>query len=325
MILAGDLGGTKTLLAIAENTGTAPSIIFEKRYASREYGDFSSLLRPFLEEAGATGKIDRSCLAVAGPVENNRSKVTYLPWLIDGNALAREFGIDCVMLTNDFAAAARGVEALTPADLVTVQAGSPIEQGIRVVVGAGTGLGVAALVRRNGGWDVIAGEGGHVGFAPADEEQVELWRFLRQRSGVVSAERILSGAGLVEIYRFLRARHGGTDVPDPLRAKDPAAAIGIHGLAQPQSLSSRTLDLFVHAYGAFAGDLALLFMARGGVYLAGGIAPKILPRLRQGGFLPAFSAKAEHAALMPGFPVHVVINEKLGLIGAINAAARYNT
>lgn len=325
MILAGDIGGTKTLLAIAARTSSAAAgarnILFERRYASREYADFSSLLRAFLNEADAAGKIDRACFGVAGPVEGHIARITYLPWVIDSEKLAKEFGIGRVSLANDFEAAAHGIETLLPADWTTLQQGSPQAHGNRAIVGAGTGLGVAGLLPRDGGWLPIAGEGGHVGFAPADEEQLDLWRFMGKHGARVSAERVLSGPGLAEIYRFVCARDGGADSPDPLQSPDPAAAIGTHGLANPQSRSSRALDIFVRAYGAFAGDLALMFMARGGVYLAGGIAPKILPRLVQGGFLEAFHAKAEHGRLMPGFPVHVVTNEKLGLLGAANIAA----
>jgi glucokinase len=321
MILAGDIGGTKTFLALARATRDAPAIVFERRYASRDHADFPSLLRLFLDEARAKETIVSTCLGVAGPVERNRAKVTYLPWSLDGAALAREFGLGRVTLVNDFTAAARGIEALAAEELHTLQEGAPQAGEARVVVGAGTGLGVAALLPQDGGWRVVAGEGGHIGFAPADEEQVGLWRFLRQRSTQVSTERVLSGSGLVETYRFLCTREGGGDTPDPLAAIDPAAAISRLALEQPQSRSAAALDMFVRAYGAFAGDLALLFMARGGIYLAGGMAPKILPLLRQGGFLAAFRAKAEHAPLMPGFPIHVVANEKLGLQGALRIAA----
>lgn len=320
MILAGDIGGTKTLLAIADPACDPATIVFERRYASRDHADFPSLLRAFLNDSGAAGKIDRACLAVAGPVEGNRSKVTYLPWLIDGDALAQAFGLGRMTVVNDFEAAARGIELLAPADLVALQEGSPWERGARVVVGAGTGLGVAALLPSDGGWQVVAGEGGHVGFAPADEEQIGLWRFLGGDAAQISIERVLSGPGLAGIYRYLCAREGGADTPDPLQSPDPAAAIGAHGLANPHSLSSRALDLFVRAYGAFAGDLALLFMARGGVYLAGGIAPKILPRLLHGGFLDAFRRKTAHGGLMPGFPVQVAANPKLSVMGAANMA-----
>lgn len=334
LILAGDLGGTKTLLALAAGGVSAPSsgrspqfaaegapeILFERRYASRDWNEFRAILRAFLDEAGAAGTIERACLAVAGPVEDKRSKITYLPWLIDADALAAEFGIGDMELVNDFAAAARGIEALGAADLVTLQEGLPRADAPRLVVGAGTGLGVAGLVPEAGGWRVIAGEGGHIGFAPLDEVQIDLWRHLHARPGRVTAERVLSGPGLVEIYRLLCTRDGAPDKPDPLHAADPAAAVGALALSDPGSLSSRALDIFVRAYGSFAGDLALLFMARGGVYLAGGVASKILPRLRQGGFLEAFRARAEHAALMPGFPVRVVINEKLGLLGAATMA-----
>ncbi len=318
LILAGDIGGTKTLLALADPiTGAS---LFERRYASRDYGNFSDLLRIFLNEAGDGKKVDRTCLAVAGPVEANRSNITYLPWLIDGATLEEAFDIGRVQVHNDFAAAAQGIATLAPQDLVELQTGTPVETAARVVIGAGTGLGVAGLIRQGDDWRTVPGEGGHIGFAPADEEQLALWRFLTLHHGRVTAERVLSGAGLVDVYRFLVAESGAGDTPDPLQTDEPAASIG--GLAnhQPQSLSARAVTLFARIYGAYAGDMALLFMARGGVYLAGGIAPKILPLLANGSFMTAFRAKAEHARLMPDFPVRVVVNEGLGLQGALHLA-----
>ncbi len=317
MILAGDIGGTKTLLGLFEGA----SLVLERRYASRDFADFAVLLRAFLGEAGHAGAIDRACFGVAGPVEQGRARVTYLPWQLEARALAQDFAIGRVELVNDFAAAAQGIATLGPADLVTLQEGGAEANGPRVLIGAGTGLGVAGLIREDGGWRVVPGEGGHAGFAPADEEQADLWRFVRGRAGRVSIERVLSGPGLVEIYRFVCARGGSADVPDPLAADNPAAMIGETALAEPASLAAAAVDLFVRIYGAVAGDLALTFMARGGVYLAGGIAPKLLPRLRQGGFLAAFRDKAEHARLMPGFPVRLVVDEKLGLRGAAHLMA----
>jgi glucokinase len=322
MILAGDIGGTKTWLALGDHcAGGTPAIAFEKRYASQDYGDFSSLLGEFMRDSGATRCIARACLGVAGPVLGTRAKVTYLPWQLDTAELAQQFGIARLSLVNDFAAAARGIETLTSNDCVNLQEGLPEPHGTRVVIGAGTGLGVAALVWLDGAWRVVSGEGGHLGFAPADDEQLALTRFLRERIGRVSAERVLSGRGLADIYCFLSARQGKSDMPDPLQATDPAAAIGSHALSAPTSMAAGAVDLFVRAYGAFAGDLALLFMARGGIYLAGGIAPKILPRLKQGGFLEAFRGKGAHHALMPQFPVWVVTNEMLCLLGAARIAA----
>lgn len=320
LILAGDIGGTKTLLALADPASGA--VLFERCYASRDYGNFSDLLRAFLKESGDGEKVDRACLAVAGPVEANRSQVTYLPWLIDGATLAQAFDIGQVQVHNDFVAAAQGIATLAPHDLVALQTGCPVHAAARVVIGAGTGLGVAGLLRQGDDSLTVPGEGGHIGFAPSDEEQLALWRHLHQRHGRATAERVLSGAGLTEIYRFLLAQGGAGDTPDPLQAEDTAAAIGNLAGSQAASLSAGAVALFARIYGAYAGDLALLFMARGGVYLAGGIAPKLLPELAAGGFMTAFRTKAEHARLMGDFPVHVVVNERLGLLGAIRIARK---
>lgn len=309
MILGGDIGGTKTLLALAGDDGIA----FERRYPSRDWDDFPALLRVFLGEAGIAEEITSACFGVAGPVEDNRSKVTYLPWVIDGPLLGAAFGIGRVEVVNDFAAAAQGVAALQPDDLVTLQDGRPLPQSPRLLVGAGTGLGVAALLPEGDGWRTVGGEGGHIGFSPADEEQLTVWRHLAQPAGRVTAENVISGPGLAAIYESLQK------VSPRNTAMDDPAAIAAAAATEP--LAGKALDLFIAAYGAFAGDLALLFMARGGVYLGGGIAPKILPRLQQGGFVRAFAQRVAHAGLMPDFPIRVVIEERLGLLGALTIAA----
>ena len=311
MILGGDIGGTKTLLALAGDDG----IVFERRYPSREWGDFPALLRTFLDEAGCTASIASACFGVAGPVENNRAKITYLPWVVDGKSLADAFGFGKVEVINDFAAAAQGVAVLQPVDLVTLQEGRATANAPRLLIGAGTGLGVAALIPEGGGWRTVGGEGGHIGFSPADEAQLDVWRHLAQTGGRVTAENVISGPGLVSIYECLhKVSPGGTAMDDP-------AAIAAAAETEPRA--KRALDLFIAAYGAFAGDLALLFMARGGVYLGGGIAPKILSRLKSGGFVRAFCTRGEHAGLMPDFPIHVVTDERLGLLGTLSIAAAH--
>ncbi len=311
MILGGDIGGTKTLLALAGDDG----IVRERRYASRDWNDFPALLRAFLDEVGAKD-VASACFGVAGPVEDQRAKVTYLPWVVDGKALAKTFGIGMVAVVNDFAAAAQGVAALRPGDLVTLQEGRATVDAPRLLIGAGTGLGVAALIPAGNAWRTVAGEGGHIGFAPADEDQLAVWRHLARPGGRVTAENVVSGPGLAAIYAALqKVSPGGTALADP-------AAIAEAALTQP--LARRALDLFIAAYGAFAGDLALLFMARGGVYLGGGIAPKILPLLEEGGFVRAFRQRGAHAALMPDFPVRVIRNERLGLLGALAIAAMHD-
>ncbi len=320
MILCGDIGGTKTLLALASAGAHAPRVAFERRYASNEYPDLDGIIEVFLAEARFAGHLaeplSAACFGVAGPVEDGRAKVTYLPWVLEADAMAGRHGLPSVLLLNDFAAAAAGIATLRPADLVTLQAGKPLADAPRAVVGAGTGLGVAFLLRDGDDWRTVPGEGGHVGFAPGDEEQVALWQYLRRRHERVTAERVLSGSGLVDLYRFVSSERMTPDSPDPLAAQLPAAAIADAARAHPEGAAARSLKLFASAYGAFAGDLALTVMARGGVFLAGGIAPKILPWLRQPGFVAAFNDKEAHSGLAACMPVHVVVNERLGLQGA---------
>lgn len=311
MILGGDIGGTKTLLALAGDGG----IVCERRYPSREWAAFPALLRAFLDEAGCTARIAAACFGIAGPVEDNRAKVTYLPWVVDGQALAETFGIGRVALVNDFAAAAQGVAKLDPSDLVSLQAGRPLEGAPRLLIGAGTGLGVAALLPEGGGWRTVGGEGGHIGFAPADEDQLTVWRHLQRPGGRVTAENVISGPGLVAIHQALRKVSPGSTA-----ISDPAA---VAAAAESEPLARRAVDLFIAAYGAFAGDLALLFMARGGIYLGGGIAPKILSRLQEGGFARAFRQRGAHSGLMADFPIRVVTEERLGLLGALAIAAAH--
>lgn len=311
MILGGDVGGTKTLLALAGDDGIA----FERRYPSADWNDFPALLRAFLDEAGSSANIASACFGIAGPAEDNRAKVTYLPWVVDGPALARDFGIGRVEVVNDFIAASQGVAALRPGDLVTLQEGRPLPQAPRLLIGAGTGLGVAALIPQGNGWRTVGGEGGHIGFSPADEEQLAVWRHLAQPGGRVTAENVISGPGLAAIYdSLIKVSPRNTAIADPAE---------IVAAASSSPLATRALDLFIAAYGAFAGDLALLFMARGGVYLGGGIAPKILPRLQAGGFVRAFGERGAHAGLMSGFPIRVITNERLGLLGALSIAAAH--
>ena len=310
MILAGDIGGTKTLLALAGDDG----IVCERRYPSRDWPDFPSLLRAFLGESGAK-HIAAACFGVAGPAQDNRAKVTYLPWRVDGPALGEAFAIGRVAVVNDFAAAAQGVAALGADDLVTLQEGRPLEGAPRLLIGAGTGLGVAALLPEDGGWRTVGGEGGHIGFSPADEEQLGVWRHLARSGGRVTAENVISGPGLAAIYASLdKVSPGGTANTDP-------AAIAAAAATEPRA--RRALDLFIAAYGAFAGDLALLFMARGGIYLGGGIAPKILPYLEGDRFAHAFRQRGAHAVLMADFPIRVVTEERLGLLGALAIAAAH--
>ena len=326
MILAGDIGGTKALLLLARVRRGRPVAVLERRYAVASCADFSAMLASFLDECAPhltrSRRISSACFGAAGPTADNCIQMTNLGWRLDGAAIAAQSGIAQVRLVNDFAAAAAGVEALAPGDLATLQQGEPVAQAPRVVIGAGTGLGVAYALPQGKRYQGIAGEGGHAGFSPADEEQLRLWQALRAQFGRVSVEHVVSGDGLGRIYDFVRA--GLPEAPS-LRASlssEGVAAITRYALEHGDALAGRALDLFVACYGAVAGDHALAVTARGGVYVAGGIAPKILSRLAGGGFMAAFNDKGAQAHLNRKVPVRVVTTERLGLLGAALIAAR---
>jgi glucokinase len=320
MILAGDIGGTKALLMLAAMRKGRLTPMLERRYAVADFGGFSAMLGGFLAEChahcGRKTRVASACFGAAGPATKDSIQMTNLPWRLDAGVIAAEFGIARVRLVNDFEAAAAGIAALSPGDCATLQRGEPLQQGARVVIGAGTGLGVAYAFAQGKRYRIIAGEGGHAGFAPADDEQMRLWQALHAQLGRVSAEHVLSGAGLVRIYEFLRAEFPGVPALLERVRTEGAAAVSRLALEQGDPLACRALDLFIACYGAAAGDHALAVMARGGVYVAGGIARKILSRLAAGGFTAAFNAKGEHARLNLRVPVHVVTTERLGLLGA---------
>jgi glucokinase len=321
MILAGDIGGTKTLLAAFDGD----TCVFKQRYGSHDFQRFADLLARFLDEAagalGAARPFRAACLGIAGPVIGEHVKVTNLPWEIDARALGDRFDLKTVRLLNDFAAAAHGIDALQPADLVTLQAGEPLPQRPRVIIGAGTGLGVAYAL----GPTVFSGEGGHMSFAPANAQQSALWRWLQARVGRVEVEHVVCGAGQVRIYEYLleqRTQSAGDGASEVLQEEDPARAITVRALEQHDSLAQAAVSLFIDCYGSLAGDHALAVLARGGVFVGGGIAPKLLPRLRAGGFLAAFNDKGAFAEVTRACPVHVVVNPELPLLGAARFAQR---
>jgi glucokinase len=306
MKLCGDIGGTKVLLGLLDDSG---DIVSQRRLASAEFSTFEALLAEFLR--GNASVLDGGCLALAGPVadDGRSAKITNLPWVIDAAALEREFAIapGSLRLVNDFAGAAMGVTVAGPEDLVTLQAGAPDATGVKLVVGAGTGMGMAVLIPEGGSFRVLPSEGGHVAFAPADEAQTRIWSALREEHGRVTCERVISGPGLAAIHRVLAGER-----LEPAAVSERALAGDAGAL--------RSVEVFLSAYGAFAGDMAMAVMARGGVYLAGGIAAKLLPLLRSGTFLAAFNAKAEHAQLVARMAVHVATDPQLGLRGAARLA-----
>jgi len=316
MFLGGDLGGTKTLLALAEKDAAGGMrIVRQQRFASADYPDFETLLDEFLADRPS---IAAACFGVAGPTDGRNAKLTYLPWSLAANELERRFAIPRVTLANDFAAAAHGLTLVEAERILTLHAGQPVEHAPRVILGAGTGLGVAGLVWQGNGYRVIAGEGGHIGFAPQTGEQGELWRWLLEQRGRVTTEDIVSGPGLARIYAFICGRrrpegsHLGGEQPEK---------IGNAALAGSDPLAVQALNLWLACYGAFAGDLALHWLARGGVYLAGGIAAKLLPGTDANPFIEAFLAKREHRHLALDMPIRLVTDESLGLRGTLALAA----
>jgi glucokinase len=302
MLLIGDLGGTNARLALVEPGSTDP--VAESRTATADFHDFESLLAAYLARTGAS--IEGGCLAIAGPISDDgrRAKFTNLPWTIDADALAARFGFGRLTLANDFAAAAMGVTVAPAETIVPLQDGEPLAHSPKLVIGAGTGLGMAVLVPHGDGWRVLPGEGGHVAFAPLDEDQDRVLNALRAEHGRVTAERVVSGPGLAAIHRILAG-----DTLDP-------AEIVRRALIEADVAALDSLDVFLSAYGAYAGDMAMAVMARGGVHLAGGIAAKLLSILPASPFLAAFNAKAEHADLVRRMPVAVVTDPLLGLRGA---------
>ena len=316
VVLAGDIGGTKALLALAEREGQNVRILEEERFASPEYPGLAPIVREFMSRVGA--QVTAACFGVPGAVLKGTCTTPNLPWVVTETELAAETGLESVRLINDFAAAALGVLA-TPADrLATLQEGEAVPQATRAVLGAGTGLGQAQLFWAGSRYRVNATEGGHGGFAPVCELQRELLAHLERTHRPVSVERVVSGPGLIRIYRFLVERGVSTwpEIEHAMSVGDPGAVIASHALARTDLACEQALDLFVTAYGAEAGNLALRSLAVGGVYLAGGIAPKILPSLQEGRFMAAFRNKGRMSELMGRIPVMVVLDPAAGLLGA---------
>lgn len=306
-VLAADIGATNARFALVERTTRAVRIVFERTYPTASFPDFEPTAAAFLDEARG-GRIASAAIAIAGPVEEGAGRLLNRSgWTVDRRALER-LGVEA-RLINDFQALAYGVAHAAPEDTTTVQEGKRVPRGTIALVGAGTGLGVASLAWDGRRYRPAPSEGGHVGFAPRDDTQLELWRHLRARHGRVSAERVVCGDGLATIYEFLQ---GETLEP---------AEVSRRALADRSSAAGKALTLFIDCYGAFAGDVALAFLARGGVYVCGGIAAKLAQRLGEGDFLAAFNDKGRHRELVSSMPVRVVVNEKLGLLGAARAAA----
>jgi glucokinase len=312
-IVAGDIGGTKVLLQLVDASQSGRTVLAEERYESNAYETFDELLADFVKKHAA-GPIDAACFAVAGPVFADRAEVTNLTWKMDAMALAKKFSIGRVSLINDFYAVALGVPILEPADFLVLNAGTRVHFAPIAILGAGTGLGEANLVHDGSKWNVVPSEGGHADFAPQDEEQAQLFLALHAKYGHVSWERLLSGMGLVNIHNFVSGEERPYDETLPMQIAK--------ALADGDLAAAKTFAIFVDIYGAEAGNMALRLLARGGVYLAGGVAAKNIDQFTDGRFMTAFLRKGRFQHILAAIPVNLITNPKVGLLGAAEMAAR---
>jgi len=321
-LLAGDTGGTSTRLALVEVADGALRVTATARYGSRSHPSLASIVQLF--RASHPEPVAHACFGVAGPVIGGHVETPNLPWMVDAGGLARELGLARVDVINDLQANAHGIFALSAKDFTVLNAGRPAS-GNRAVISAGTGLGEAGIVWDGHRHHPFATEGGHADWAPTTPLEAELLHHLAERfGGHVSTERVVSGPGLVNIYEFLRDTGRGVE-PGWLKAAlaegDPSAAISRAALDGRSDLCAAALDLFVSAYAGEAGNLALRKMAIGGVYLGGGIAPKIVARLKTPAFVQSFAAKGRLGALLSAIRVRVIMNDHAALLGAARFAA----
>ncbi|MGA0114822.1 MAG: glucokinase [Burkholderiales bacterium] len=330
LVLAGDIGGTHATFRISElRADGGHDTVVEKSYASRDFDSLYSLLERLFSSSdtlSARPRIAAACLAVAGPVEHGSATLTNLGWKVNAAEVEKKFGLKSLRLINDFHAAGHGVMALGEQHLYSLQAAEADADGTIAVIGAGTGLGVAILTRDGAGYRVLPSEAGNADFAPVDELQDQLMIHLRRTYGRVSWERVISGPGLMRIFSFLQ--DSGYGIPSKQLQEatkrsivDYADVIADFGLHRKDPLATRALDLFIAAYGSFAGNVALSALAHGGVYIAGGIAPRIVNRLKDGGFVRTFIAKGAFTPLLSGIPVKVVMDAQVGVRGALRVAA----
>jgi glucokinase len=316
MLLAGDIGGTKTRLALY-SADRGPQPTEEATFRSADYASLESVIEEFLANVGAS--VDRAVFGVAGPVVEGESHTTNLPWVISEASLQEAFGLKHAKLLNDLEATAHGVPNLDPADLALLNDASP-RSGTKVVVAPGTGLGEAVLFYQDDQYHVLPSEGGHTDFAPSNLFEIRLLRYLMGKFGHVSYERVCSGSGMPNIYAFLKKQGFAPELPEMKealkRADDPTPIIVEKAMAGECELSIATLNSFVSILGSEAGNLTLKVMATGGVYLGGGIPPKILSKLKDGTFMAAFVNKGRFAEMLAQIPIYVILNEKTALFGA---------
>lgn len=311
MILAGDIGGTNTRLCLFEN---GKSVGEEKKFPSQKFQSLEEIIAEFLGQR----KVAKGCFGVAGPVREGKCKITNLSWEIDEKRIAKELGIESVHLLNDLEANAYGLRAIERKDFFLLHEGKE-QRGNQALIAAGTGLGEAGLIWNGKEHLPFACEGGHVGFSPRDDLEIELFLFLRKKFGHVSFERVVSGPGLHNIFQFLVETGKETlsqDVKDAMNSSDPSKIISEWGISGKDRACKRALDWFISIYGAEAGNMALKFLSLGGFFVGGGIAPKIIDALKLGAFHQAFIDKGRFKELLETIPIRVVLNDNAALLGA---------
>ena len=328
-LLAGDIGGTNTRLMAAEYISGSLNILHENSYNSQDYINLLQVINDFYLQLDAEQQsFDAACFAVAGPVRNQCAQITNLPWYLEATLLSETLGIEKCSLINDFEAVGISLDVLGVDDFVTLQKGQPEDKGVRLLVGAGTGFGVATQVWQAGQYITLPSEAGHMDFAPRDELQMELLAHLKQQSRQVCIEQVLSGDGLVRIYEFLFGRESSGEEVSGLdeeiikaKAKGSAASlISQRALGNRNSFEGKALDCFVRIYAAQTANLALATMATGGIYIAGGIAPKIRGHMEEGEFNKVFCDNPKMSSLLKKFQLNMVVNPNPGLVGAMQCA-----
>jgi glucokinase len=317
MILAGDVGGTKVHLALYDFIDGKLQYSRDQRFAAKEYSGLEEIVKEFL---GAQ-KVTAACFGVPGPVRNGRLRLTNLPWTLDSHELSVSLGVTHVFLINDLEANGYGVAELAPDQIYTLSEGDVSQIGNRALIAAGTGLGEALLIWDGRTHTPYPSEGGHADYAPRNEDEIDLLRFLKQKyNGRISFERVISGMGLTSIYEFLRDVRGMEESPKVAEriaaASDPNTVITELALAAKSEICEKALDIFVSAYGAEAGNMALTLLSVGGVYIGGGIAPRILEKLKDGAFMKAFTDKGRLSQLLINMPVRVILDSRAALLGA---------
>jgi glucokinase len=317
MILAGDVGGTKVDLALYDFFNGKLEYTRDKVYKAKDYPGLEVIVKEFL----GADQVTAACFGVPGPVRNGRLRLTNLPWTLDSRELSFGLGIEHVFLINDLEANGYGIAELTPDQIFTLSEGDSGQTGNRALIAAGTGLGQSLLIWNGHIHVPYPSEGGHVDYAPRNEDEIDLLRFLKEKyNGRVSFERVVAGMGLTSIYQFLRDVRGMEEpawlAEKIAKASDPNSVITENALSAKSEICEKALDMFVSAYGAEAGNLALKVLSVGGLYVGGGIAPRIIEKLKDGTFIKAFTDKGRLSQLLINMPVRVILESRAALMGA---------